>query len=161
MYLWLEAFLISTGITARLIIPASTCGSGVNLLVVIFIWLALLVHLLDKSKLSAPAPSLPTFLKLLLVLFGAFIIISFINAPYKFGAFQYLVAWLSDIVLFYLVYSLCSRDPKYVTTLLSVFLSAALVVILYGLYQHLWELRDLAVQIQQNQSLLDVIPADL
>jgi len=161
MFLWLELFLIATGITARLIIPASTCGSGVNLLVVVFIWLALLLHLLNKSKLPVLASSLPTSLKLLLILFGAFIIISFINAPYKFGAFQYLVAWLSDIVLFYLVYSLCSRDPKYVTTLLSVFLSAALVVILYGLYQHLWELRDLAVQIQQNQSLLDVIPADL
>ncbi|HLD35371.1 MAG TPA: O-antigen ligase family protein, partial [Planctomycetota bacterium] len=161
MYLWLELFLISTGITARLIIPASTCGSGVNLLVVIFIWLALLVHLLDKSKLSAPAPSLPTFLKLLLVLFGAFIIISFINAPYKFGAFQYLVAWLSDIVLFYLVYALCARDPKNIVTLLSVFLATALMVILYGLYQRVWELRGLAEQVHQNPSLLDTIPAEL
>ncbi len=152
---------MATGITARLIIPASTCGSGVNLLVVIFIWLALLVHLLDKSKLSAPAPTLPSLLKLLLGLFAAFIVVSFINAPYKFGAFQYLSAWLSDIVLFYLVYSLCARDTKYITTLLSLFLATALVVVGYGLYQHGWELRGLAEQVQQNPSLLSAMPAEL
>ena len=161
MYLWLEAFLLATGITARLIIPASTCGSGVNLLVVIFIWLALLVHLLDKSKLSAPAPTLPSLLKLLLGLFAAFIVVSFTNAPYKFGAFLYLVAWLSDIVLFYLVYSLCARDAKYITMLLSVFLATGLMVVGYGLYQHGWELRGLAEQVQQNPSLLSAIPAEL
>ena len=161
MYLWLELFLISAGISARLIIPASTCGSGVNLLVVIFIWLALLVHLLDKSKSSAPTPGLPASLKALLILFGAFVIISFISAPYKFGAFQYLTAWLSDLVLFYLVYSLCVRDAKYIPVLLSVFLAIGLMVVLYGLFQHFWELRDLAVQIQQNPSLLDSIPMEL
>ncbi|MBI5779845.1 MAG: O-antigen ligase family protein [Planctomycetes bacterium] len=161
MYLWLELFLISAGITARLIIPASTCGSGVNLLVVILIWLVFLVHLMEKQKLTAVTPALPWFLKLLLFLFAAFIIVSFINAPYKFGAFQYLVPWISDVVLFYLVYSLCARDAKYITTLLSVFLSVGLMVVLYGLYQHFWGLRDLAVQIQQNPSLLDAIPAEL
>ena len=161
MYLWLEIFLLATGITARLIIPASTCGSGVNLLVVIFIWLAFLIHLLEKSRLSAEASTLSSSLKLLLFLFVALIIASFINAPYKFGAGQYLVAWLSDIVLFYLVYSLCVRDAKYITTLLSVFLATALVIVLYALYQHFWELRGLAVQIQQNPHLLDIIPVDL
>jgi len=161
MYLWLEILLISTGITARLIIPASTSGSGVNLLVVIFIWLALLVHLLDKSRLSAPAPTLSSVLKLLLGLFATFIVAAFINAPYKFGAFQYLVAWLSDIVLFYLVYSFCVRDRKYITALLSLFLATGLMVMLYGLYQHFLELRGLAEQIQQNPSLLDTIPAEL
>lgn len=161
MYLWLEIFLISTGITARLIIPASTCGSGVNLLVVIFIWLALFVRIIEKSKLTAVTPTLPRLLKLVLFLFISLIIASFINAPYKFGGFQYLVAWISDIVLFYLVYSLCVRDTKYITTLLSVFLSTALIIVLYALYQHFWELRGLAEQIQQNPSLLDMVPVDL
>ena len=159
MYLWLELFLISTGISARLIIPAGTCGSGLNLLVVIFIWLALLVHLIDKHKSIAPVSTLPRLLKLLIFLFSAMTIAAFVNAPYKFGAFQYLVAWLSDMVLFYLVYSLCARDARYMVALLSMFLSAGLMVLLYGLYQHGWELRGLAEQIQQNPSLLDAIPA--
>ncbi|MDI6732964.1 MAG: hypothetical protein QME16_03440 [Planctomycetota bacterium] len=160
MLQWLQIFLLSAGISARLFIPSSTAGSGLNLLIVLFIWMTLLIHLLEKSK----TPSIITLsasLKILLFLFVILIITSFINAPYKFGAFGYLVAWINDIVLFYLVYSLCLREPKYITMLLSVFLSNALIIILYALYQHFWELRDLAAQIQQNPSLLDTIPVDL
>ncbi|MFH0888088.1 MAG: O-antigen ligase family protein [Planctomycetota bacterium] len=161
MYLWLQIFLLATGITARLIISSNIAGSGLNLSIDIFIWLAFLIHLLDKSRLSEETSTLPSFLKALLLLFVALIITSFINAPYKFGAFQYLVAWISDIVLFYLVFSLCVRDTKYSTTLLSAFLSTALIVLFYALYQHFWELRGLVAQIQQNPLLLDMIPVDL
>ncbi|MEW6027312.1 MAG: O-antigen ligase family protein, partial [Planctomycetota bacterium] len=181
MYLWLELFLLSSGITARLIIPAATAGSGVNLLVVLFIWLALLVHSVRKftnrnqnAKLpnetitglsngvhlldKTPAPGLPPVLKLLLFLFAGLIVASFINAPYMFGAFQYLVPWISDLVLFYLVYSLCVQDQRNMTLLLSVFLANAVIVTLYALYQHFWELPGLAEQIRQNPSLLDMMP---
>jgi hypothetical protein len=166
MYLWLEIFLLSAGITSRLIISASTSGAGLNLLVNLFIWSAFLLHLINYQvrfthcKKDTSIANGHKKLNLLLFLFGLFIIAGFIYAPYKFSAFGYLLQWLSDILLFYIVYNLCLKQPTPIL-FVALFLSNAVVIILCGLYQHLWGLKDLLNELQANPQLLKSIPVEL
>jgi len=156
MLLWLQFFLISAGFTARLFIPASTAGSGLNLVVYLFIWLAFLIYLVRPAQTHSPS-----LLKIRLALFAAFIVISFIHAPYKFGAFPYLVSWISDIVLFYLVWQLCSQNPALLKPFIWLFISNAVVITLVALHQHFWGLAQMVAEINQNPQLLGSIPEAL
>jgi O-antigen ligase len=172
MYLWLQIFLLATGITARLIIPASTAGSGLNLLVNIFIWLAFFIYLLEKVHFvrnhlpgnTSESRSLgwtPPILKVLLFVFVILIIMAFLRAPYKFGAFTYLSAWTTDILLFYLIYQLCIQHSQQMILFTMLFLSNALIITFSALHQHLKGLKDLFSEIQQNPQLLNNIPVEL
>jgi O-antigen ligase len=164
MYLWLQLFLVAAGITLRLVISASTAGSGLNLLVNIFIWLAFFIHLLErafsKNSDTQKYHSL-NWLNVLLVAFVMLVILSFINAPYKFGAFPYLSTWITDIILFYTISRLCIQYPHLITPLITLFLSNALLITLSALYQHFKGLKEMTLEIQKNPQLLNSIPLEL
>ena len=176
MYLWLQIFLLATGITVRLIISSSIAGSGLNLLVNVFIWLAFLVYLLEKTfstnnndskhhSLRLPHPAMDKWtsplLKLLLFIFTILIIVSFMKASYKFGAFPYLSTWITDIIIFYLIYQLCIQHPQQIISFIILFLSNALIITLSALHQHFKGLKELVSEIQQNPQLLNTIPIEL
>ncbi|MFH1229894.1 MAG: O-antigen ligase family protein [Planctomycetota bacterium] len=168
MYLWLQIFLLATGITARLIISSSIAGSGLNLLINIFIWLAFLIYLLEKTFSITDNTSkyrslkwTPLVLKLLLFIFIILIIAAFLKSSYKFGAFTYLTTWITDIILFYLICQLCIQHPQQITLFITLFLSNALIITLSALYQHFKGLKELVFEIQQNPQLLNAIPAEL
>lgn len=161
MLLWLQFFLISAGFSARLFIPASTAGIGLNLLVYLFIWLAFLIRLIRPISGQKTYPFTVYALKILLVLWIAFVFLSFFHAPYKFGAFPYLVSWITDIVLFYLIWQSCTEYPGMRKSFIWLFLSNAVVITLVALHQHFWGLGGMLSDIQQDPQLLNSIPEQL
>ena len=153
MLLSLEIFLIISGVMLRLLVSGGTAGTGLNVLVGLLIWLALLLHFARKNDFAAETQSLILWLT---AVFGCLIVWGFLIAPYKFGAFPYAFAWITDIILFYLVIRL---DRPYLFA--GIFAGTAVLIAFYGLYQHLWGLESLRQAIAQDPNLLDFIPLEL
>ncbi|MBI4712062.1 MAG: hypothetical protein HY762_01955, partial [Planctomycetes bacterium] len=156
MLLSFEIVLIIAGVILRLFISGSTAGAGLNLLIGLFVWMALLLHLArlrqdsgGQARQSQKAYHLP-FLFAVLVIYG------FIIAPYKFGALQYAFGWLTDIILFYLIVRL--ERPYLFVGVLSV---VAVLISFYALYQHFWGLDALRQAVAQSPYLLDFVPEEL
>jgi O-antigen ligase len=156
MLLSLELFLIIAGIVLRLLVSGATAGAGLNMLVGLLIWLALLLDLVRKNDFTAETQRTQRPILWLTVAWGCLIVWGFLIAPYKFGAFPYAFAWLTDIILFYLVIKL---DRPYL--FLGAFAGTAVIISCYALYQHLWGLEAVNQAIQQSPRLLDFIPVEM
>ncbi|MFH1227136.1 MAG: O-antigen ligase family protein [Planctomycetota bacterium] len=152
MILSFEIFLIIAAVVLRLLISGSTDGIGLNIAIGLLVWMALLLRLVRKPDIVAAARR---FILLLPAIFGCLVVYSFFIAPYKFGALPYGFAWLTDIVLFYLIVSL---NKPYL--FISVFAGSAVLISFYGLYQHLWGLESVRQAVSQDPHLLDFVPAE-
>ncbi|MFA5794234.1 MAG: O-antigen ligase family protein [Candidatus Brocadiia bacterium] len=154
-----ELFLMSAAIVLRLLISGSTAGAGLNMVVGLMAWMALLLDFARKQNPSAEPPKaqgIPRIILALPLVFACLIVSGFFLASYKFGALPYGFAWITDIVLFYLVVRL-NRPYLF----LGVFAGTAALIACYGLYQHLWGLEALRQAIGQDAHLLDFIPPEL
>lgn len=140
----------------RLFISGSTAGAGLNLLIGLFVWMALLLHLARQHQLTTKTQRTQSAILLLTFIFGCCIIYSFIITPYKFGALQYAFGWLTDIILFYLIVRL-ERPYLFVGVLSGI----AALIAFYALYQHFWGLETLRQAVAQNPYLLDFVPEEL
>ncbi|RKY28901.1 MAG: hypothetical protein DRP79_01775 [Planctomycetota bacterium] len=141
LFEYMAVILVGIVITLRPVLPGHALASSRNLLlhalivVAGFLWLAAqCLH--GRIRIGRCGIGIP------LIVYALVIGVSPLFAAYKYAALQSLPIWLTNLLLFFMVFNL-SRNGRVRGFFVAVLLAAAAVVVFYGIYQRFEGLEEL------------------
>jgi len=133
-------FLLSAFVVLRLSLCGNIAGNGISLFINSLIVIAFSVWLMKGELRIARLGAIGY----LLIAWAVIIILSILWSGYKFSAFINAFQWVTDILLFYLIFQITpSGNEKLPRIVINIFLATAVLVIFYSLYQYFWGLAEL------------------